>query len=161
DDSHAFLAVSMNKDAKASQHRKILDSMSRTTIQAGYNPPWIKEAMGSIPSDACGFLLGEIPAEWRKVLTESLKLRACPRTFIFHMKREGDGVSLSLTLNLDKPLMGEALRTDIETWRRRALTDWQDKFPALGKEPQTLAQLQQVLNTMSCVPNDSGGVHIQ
>jgi hypothetical protein len=161
DDSHAFLAVSLNKDAKASQHRKILENVSRTSIQAGYNPPWVKEAMGSIPSDACGFLLGEIPAEWRKALTESLKLRACPRTFILHVKREGDGVSLSLTLNLDKTGMGGALRTDIETWRRRALNDWQVKFPALRNEPQTQAQLQQVLNTMSCVPNDSGGVHIQ
>jgi hypothetical protein len=161
DDSHAFLAVLMNKDAKASQHRKILDHVSQSSIQSGYNPPWVKEAMGGIPSDACGFLLGEIPVELREVLCESLKLRACPRTFILHMKREGDGVGLSLTLNLDKAEMGGALRTDIETWRRRALNDWQAKFPALRNEPQTLAQLQQVLNTMSCVLNDSGGVRIQ
>ena len=77
------------------------------------------------------------------------------------MKREGDGVGLSLTLNLDKAGMSGALRTDIETWRRRALNDWQAKFPALRKEPQALAQLKQALNTMSCVPNDSGGVRIQ
>jgi hypothetical protein len=161
DDHWAYLAVSLNKNAKASQHRKMLNNLSGTPIPNGYNPPWIKTAVINIPRDACGFLLGEIPAEWREVLCESLKLRSCPRTFILHMKREGDGVGLSLTLNLDKPLMGGALRTDIETWRPHALSDLQGKFPALQEEQRALAQLRLVLNKMSCVPNDSGGVRIQ
>jgi hypothetical protein len=161
DDHGAYLAVSLNKNAKASRHRKILNNVSRTPIPDGYNPPWIKTAVINIPWDACGFLLGEIPAEWREVLTESLKLRECPRTFVLHMKREGDGVGLSLTLNLDKPLMGGALRTDLETWRGRALSDLQGWFPTLQEERRALAQLKLVLNKMSCVPNDSGGVRIQ
>jgi len=161
DDHGAYLAVSLSRNAKASEHRKVLDQVaSSATIPNGYNPPWVKDALAAIPPNAYGFFLGEIPAQWRKYLIEALGLRVCPRSFVCHLKREGQGVALSLTLNLDKAGTDRLLRDDLEKWRRQGIDSIQAKWPAVRKEPQALASLGQTLKTMQWQA-DRGGVRTQ
>ena len=151
DDYHAVFARSLNKDAGAPQHRKALDYLPPNNASAilayGYKPPWIQAALAGIPSNACAFVLGEIPAEWRKRLTEKMKLRACPRTFVLHGKRDGAGVVLSLRLNLDKGGDERLLLEDLNERRLLALEVLKDRFPALKKEMESLRLLRGILNS--------------
>jgi hypothetical protein len=150
DDHHAYLAASRSRDAEDSQLRKILDGLPAShSIPAGDNPPWVQEAVVNIPSNACGFLIGEIPAPLRKLLTESLNLRVCPRTFSLAAGREGDGAWLTLTLNVDKAGADQTLRDDL----LRARLEWFDlvrlQFPAVRKDSQPFAALRQTLNNLN------------
>jgi hypothetical protein len=158
DDHRVFLARAMGRDNTESQHLKALEHLSWFDLSnrprpsgdllSGYNPPWLQLALQEIPSGACGLCLGEIPAAWRKLLTEGLELRACPRTFVCSLRREDDGVALSLSLNLDKAGAELILLEDLEKWRRRVPDDLQARFPALREEPEALALLGQTLKTM-------------
>ena len=93
-------------------------------------------------------MLGEIPAEVRKLLTGALKLRVCPRSFVCRLRREGEGLSLSLTLNLDKAGAGRVLQEDLEGWRHQALRVLQAHYPTLRKEPEALALVEQTLKAL-------------
>ncbi len=147
DDSHAYLAASLNKDANASPNRNLLEQLPSSGIAAGYNPPWITSALASNPH-GCGFFIGEIPAQWRLFLTEVLKLRECPRTFVCHLSREGGGIALYLTLKVEKSGADRVLAEDLEKWRWRALNDLQARFPLLKRDQHGSAFLGQVLNNM-------------
>ena len=162
DDHHAYLAASLNRDAKGSQHRKLLDPLPAAGIGAGYNPPWIKNALSS-NSYGIGFFMGEIPAEWRRHLKEALKLRECPRSFVCHLARDPwwiggippsplppdkGALFLYLTLNVEKAGADQRLRDDLEKWRPQALRDLQTWFPALKRDRQVSALLGQILNGM-------------
>jgi hypothetical protein len=167
DDNHVFLAVSGDKNAKEAQHRKALEQMpvfnvsgkplASTNILTGYNPSWIKAALGNIPPDACGLLLGEIPAAGRKWLCDTMKLRVCPRSFALHLRRLGGGIALSLRINVDKAGAEQKLRQDLDNWRRRALNDWLALRPALRTGPKALNQLATTLNSVR-FKIDRGGV---
>jgi hypothetical protein len=147
DDNHAYLAVLPNRGAESS--RTILDGLPASqSIPVSYNPPWIKNAVINVPSNACGFLLGEIPAKLRKLLTESLQLRACPRTFVLHATREGDGVVLSLTLNVDKDGMERTLIDDLVRSRSQAFDLVHGQFPLVRKDSKALASLRQILDRL-------------
>ena len=159
DDQHVFLARAMSRDAKEAQHRKVFEQLSwfdvskewywsSANILSGYNPPWIQDALAKVPTDDCGILIGEIPVEWRKSLTDALGLRVCPRSFVCHLRKEGQGVALSLTLNLDKPGTNLILREELDKWRRQGIDSLQAKWPAVRKEQQPLASLRQTLQTM-------------
>jgi hypothetical protein len=161
DDQHFFLAQALNRQAKQDDHVKALEhlrwfvfsggkipSRSLTDILSGYNPPWITTALGTIPSDACAVFIGEIPLEGRKYLTETLSLRACPRTFVFHMRRQGEGVVVSLTLNVDKAGGELLLLDDLDAWRKQAVEVLSAKFPAVKKEREELALVEQTLKSM-------------
>jgi hypothetical protein len=158
DDNHVFLAVSGDKNAKEAQHRKALEQMpafafsgqprNSTNIMTGYNPPWIKTALFNIPRDACGMLLGEIPAAGRKWLCDTMKLGVCPRSIALHLTRRGGGIGLSLRFNVEKGRTERKLRGDLEEWRRHALSEWLAVHPALRLEPKALNQLAQTLNSV-------------
>jgi serine/threonine protein kinase len=158
DDNHVFLARSLTRGSQESQHRKALAHVNafdfanelrhEGNVLSGYNPPWLRTALEEIPPEACCMMLGEIPAEWRKVLTESLELRACPRTFVFYLKREGEEVVLSLALNLEKAGAELLSPEGLEKWRRQALDALQARFPSLRKDPEALALLGQTLNSL-------------
>jgi hypothetical protein len=149
DDENAYLAASLNPDAKASQHRKVLEKVpSGVTIPNGYNPPWVRTALSEITGDTFACLLGEIPADMRKELTQALNLRACPRTFVLSAKRTNGGIAVSLSLNVDKAGAEVQLREDLEKWQRQGLQRLQAKLPAVKKEPQALALVGQFLNSM-------------
>jgi serine/threonine-protein kinase len=158
DDNHVFLAASGDRNAGVAQHRLALEHMpafnvsgkapTSTGILAGYNPPWIKAALVNIPPDACGMLLGEIPATGRKWLCDTMKLRVCPRSFALHLKRQGGGIGLSLRINVDKAGTEQDLRGDLDKWRRNALNEWPALRPALRLEPKALNQLAQTLNSV-------------
>jgi hypothetical protein len=153
DDNHAYLAVLPNKVAEAA--RKILEGLpGGESLPASYNPPWIKTAVVNIPSNACGFLVGEIPARLRKRLTESLQLRAFPRTFVLHATREGDGVVLSLTLNVDKEETGPILRDELVKSRSQLVDLVRSQFPGVRKDSPAFAPLRQALNNLRW---DAGG----
>jgi hypothetical protein len=155
DDSHAYLAASLSRDAKASPHRKLLDPLPAAGIGAGYNPPWIKNALStSYSQHGCGVFLGEIPAEWRLILTHALRLRECPRTFACYLTREGGGIALYLNLKVEKSGADRALREDLEKWRPRALKELQGWFPLLKKDQQGSALLGQILNNMHWKSSD-------
>jgi len=117
----------------------------------------MKAALAEIPADACGLGLGEIPAEWRKFLTEALGLRACPRTFVFSLRRESEGDALGLSLNVEKAGAELILLEDLERWRLQGLDVLQAKFPTLRKEPEALALLGQALQTMRWGANPGSG----
>ena len=96
DDYRVFLAGYLDGKAKGSQHGKVLEELPepfsyskgrgpQTNFLSGYNPPWLRAALGEIPPNAFGLLMGEIPAEVRNLLTEALELRECPRTFVFYL----------------------------------------------------------------------------
>lgn len=167
DDNHVFLAVSGDKNAKEAQHRKALEQMpafaisgqprNPMTITSGYNPPWIKETLLNLPKDACGMLLGEIPAAGRKWLRDTVKLRVCPRSFVLHMTRQGGGLHLSLRLNVDKAGTEKDLQKDLDNWRRNALNNWLALHPALRTESKALNQLVQTLNRVQ-FKSDRGSV---
>src|SRR5581483_11621385 len=99
DDHRVFLARALGGDGKEAEHLKALEFLRwfhrsnaprpSGDLLSGYRPPWLQIALGEIPPDACALALGEIPAGWRKLLKEALKLRVCPRTFAFHLQREG------------------------------------------------------------------------
>ena len=160
DDRRVFLARAMNS-SKAADHRKVLEQLPwfavrpwpptvgfspEASLLTGYHPPWVRTALGQIPFDACGFCLGEIPTEGRKWLSDTLKLRATPRRFAFFLKRDGDGVGVSLRLNMDKAGAELLLQEDLEKWRRDGLGELQARFPDTRKEPEAIALLAQVLN---------------
>jgi hypothetical protein len=160
-DNSAYLGVSLRKDATASHHRNLLEKVpSSVTIPNGYNSPWIRSALASIPHDACGLFLGEIPDALRKDLTDALHLRVCPRTFVLNLRRQGQGVACSLTLNLDKAGTDRILREDLDKWRPHALNDLQARFPLLKNEPQGSALLGQILNNLHWQSN-GGSVQTQ
>jgi hypothetical protein len=92
--------------------------------------------------------LGDIPADLRRLLIEALHLRVCPRSFACQLRREGGGLALSLTLNLDKAGTDRTLQEDLETWRRQALGALQARYPALRQEPEALALVRQTLTGM-------------
>jgi hypothetical protein len=158
DDRRLFLARSLKEGSKEAEHRKALELHRRLggegrpgpagDLLSGYQPPWVQMALQKIPSDACALFLGEIPAEWRKRLSDVLGLRVCPRTFACHVRREGNGLALSLTLNLAKPGGEQTLREDLDVWRRQALEGLQFQFPALRREGKALASARQVLKTL-------------
>jgi hypothetical protein len=168
DDNHAFLACSGARDAGAEQHRKALEQVSvfnfagarrpAGDVLTGYNPPWMRAALANVPGDACGLFLGEIPAELRKLLTEALHLRACPRSFICHLRKEGQVVVVSLTLNLDKAGAEVTLRDDLEKWRRQGLGELKARYPALQKEREALTLVEQTLRGMRWKANGGGPV---
>jgi hypothetical protein len=150
DDHSAFLAVSGAKEARTSDHRKVLDRIaSAPPIPAGYNPPWVKAALDVLPMDAYGFFIGEVPDELRKTLAEALGLRVTPRSIVCHLRRQGQGTTLSLTLNVDKAGTETMLRDDLDKWRRQGTDGWRAKWPILNKEPQALRQLGDTVRTMS------------
>jgi serine/threonine-protein kinase len=158
DDNHAHLACAGGADAEADQHRKVLEKvpafnfsnarLPAGNVLSGYNPPWLRNALNEVPRDACGLFAGDIPADLRKVLTEEFKLRACPRSFFCVLTKRGSGVSVSLTLNVDKAGADLLLAQDLEQWRRRALEMWRSRYPALDKEPEALALVGHPLQTM-------------
>jgi hypothetical protein len=158
DDNHVFLARSMRQGAAAPQHLKALEQhhlfdfaqsyKHSGDILSGYNPPWVKSALAEIPSDACGVLLGEIPAAWRKFFTEALNLRVCPRTFVLHLRRENQDVGVSLTLSVDNTGADVMLQEDLEEWSKKGLDAWKDRFASLRAEPERLALVGLTLKTM-------------
>jgi serine/threonine-protein kinase len=170
DDRRVFLARCMQSGSKPAQHMKGLEQLPglalpreprpvgsggwpagegrSANLLSGYQPPWIRTALAEIPADACGLLLGEIPIEWRKVLREGLELRTCPRTFVLYMKRQGQGVAISLRLNLEKAGAELILSQDLEKWRRQGFGVLQARVPFLCEEPEVLALLGQTLKTM-------------
>jgi hypothetical protein len=148
DDHHAYLAASGVRDGTASQHHKLAKTLpSSVSIQGGYNLPWVKDAVDGMSSDTWGFFLGEIPAELRNLLTESLELRVCPHSFILTLSGKSDAPSLSLTLNVDKAETAVLLRDDLKKWSRQAVAVLRVAFPALAKE-KALAALEQTLQGM-------------
>ncbi len=154
DDSHAYIAASLSRDVKTRQHRKLLDGLPGSGIASGYHPPWIISALSSNPH-GLGFLIGEIPADWRGFLTKALKLRRLfPRTFVCHLAREvpppgeGGGFSLYLTLNVEKDGADRELRDDLEKWRPRALGDLQARFALLKGDQEASRLLGQILSNM-------------
>jgi hypothetical protein len=161
DDQHVFLARSLGKDATEAKHMKALERLPEVGARPavylfsgdnlsghGYNPPWIYESLAKIPPNACGAFLGEIPDVYRKALTDFLKLRVCPHSFVFHMRRQGQDIVCSLTLNLDKAGTDAMLRDDLEQWRLGALNELQVRFPLLKKDRQGSTLLGQILNSM-------------
>jgi hypothetical protein len=149
DDHHAYLAASGARDGTASQHHKLAKTLpSSVSIQGGYNLPWVKDAVDGMSSDTWGFILGEIPAELRNLLTESLGLRVCPRSFILTLSGQSDAPSLFLTLNVDKAETAVFLRDDLNKWSHQAVDILRASFPALQKEKNALAALGQTLKGM-------------
>ena len=92
--------------------------------------------------------MGEIPAEVRNLLTEALELRECPRTFVFYLKRENQGVALSVVLNTEKAGAELLLRDDLEKWRQQGLQVLKARFPRLKAKPGALRLLGHTLQTM-------------
>ncbi len=167
DDNHLYLARSLKGGDKADRHRQALEYVSwfdprgtavnRGDLLSGYNPPWIKTALAQVPNNVCGLFLGEIPAEWRQLLTRSLGLPACPRPLVVHLRREGEGIGLSLSLQVEKAGSEQRLRDDLETWCRRGLTDDQAKKLGLGEQPEAVKLLGQTLKTMRWEANPAKG----
>jgi serine/threonine-protein kinase len=158
DDSRVFLARSFDRAGKDPlTDLQVLQSVAPFAagnrpraagdLLSGYQPPWVKTALNETPRGACGLALGEIPAAWRKALTETLGLRACPRTFAFHLERQGAGVAFTLSLYLDKAGAEQVLLEDLETWRRGSLNSLLAAFPALRQEPLALALVGERLQT--------------
>jgi hypothetical protein len=153
----AFLARSLHRNSEDPQHLMALEQLpwfdrtngprpSEDDLLFGSNPPWLQAALKEIPPDVCGLFIGEIPYEWRNLLTRELGLRRCPRSFVVHLRREGDGVVLSLRLNPETAGEELILQQDLEKWCRRGLDDLQYRwFPTLRQEPQALALLGQTL----------------
>src|SRR5262249_9794447 len=145
DDRRAYLACCPGKDSKGPQHLRVLEQLPFLdegngpgvvpNLLSGYQPPWLRKALGEVPPDVCALFLGEILSAWRKLLTEALGLRSCPRTFVSSLKREGQGVALSLTLNLEVAGAELILQEDLEKWRLRALDTLQARFPGTRQEP--------------------------
>jgi len=166
EDNHAFLARSL-KSGKESEHRKVLGQVNGFgfpngppvlgNLLSGYNPPWLKAALAEVPPDACGLCLGEIPPEWRKVLTGALGFRACPRPFVFYLRGEGDGVGLYLSLHVDKAGAEQTLQQDLQNWCRRGATDLRARYPVLGREPKDLELLAQTLKRIRWGANPGSG----
>lgn len=183
-DNHVFLARSLKKGAGELQHRRILEQVQPVEpnnfppspgtfpgmfppsplgspligpLLTGYHPPWVKTALAEIPPDACGLFLGEIPPDWRKVLTETLELRVCPRTFVMTLRRWGAGVSVSLSFFVDKAGGEILLQEDLETWRRKVLDVLQARYPALRKEPEALALLGNTMKGLAWQANPGSG----
>jgi hypothetical protein len=158
DDNHAYLAGSLAQGATGAEHLQALEQggvfdFSNVwapvgPVLTGYNPPWVKEALAKLQPDACGFCLGELPAEWRQLLRDSLKLRVSPRTFVAHLRRHSSAVTLSLTLSVDRPSEALLLRDDLEKWRTQALDEWRERYPAIKGEPGALALVGQALKSM-------------
>jgi hypothetical protein len=157
-DQRLFLTRSLNPGDKGSQHLNVLEHIPCfdfsgngprpwVNIPSGNNPPWLPSGLSEIPPDACGFCVGEIPAAWREALTEGLKLRTCPQSFVCYLKREDEGVALSLNLNVEKPGAELILMEDLEKWRLQALDVLQARFPELREEPEAMALLRQTLKT--------------
>jgi hypothetical protein len=172
DDRHAFLARSLNRDAEESEHLTALKqlpafafpegtSRPAANVLSGYNPPWVRAALAEVPADACGLLLGEIPVELRKLLTEALHLRVCPRSLSCHVRRAHRGLTLSLTLNLDKAGADRILQEDLETWRHQALGVLQLHYPALRKEPGALAVVGETLKSMRWAAHGGASVRTE
>jgi hypothetical protein len=163
DDRHAYLATYLNRQGQPRQLLGILDKVpSSVNVLSGYNPPWVKAALNAVPSDACGFFLGEIPASWHDFLTDALCiwLRVRPRSFVCHLKKESQGVTLFLTLNVDLAKEDVILRDDLERWRGQALDALRRKHPALEREPAAMALLLQILHRMRWHA-DGGSVRTQ
>jgi hypothetical protein len=158
DEHRVFLARAMNS-GKEADHRKALELLPWFATQGplfrselGYNLlngqhlPWIRTVLGQIPPDTCAFCLGEIPAEWRNWLSESLKLRATPRRVYVSLKHENAGNVVSVRLNVDKAGAELLLKDDLEKWRRQGLDELQTRFHVLKKEAEAIALLTQVLD---------------
>jgi serine/threonine protein kinase len=158
DDRRAFLARAVHREAKdAPGDRDVLERLQWfdrsgragewSDLVTGYQPPWLQKALAEIPSDARGLCVGEIPAAWRKLLTESLSLRACPRSFVLDLKRRGDGVVVSLRLNTEKPGTERILSEDVEKCRRQALDMLQARYPVLRQEPKAIGLIGNTLRS--------------
>ncbi len=157
DDHHAYLAVYGNPRNQAPELLKIQKQVpSSVNILSSYNVPLIKNVLNSIPQDACGFFLGVIPVAWRNALTDALNiwLRVHPRSFVCHLKKESQGVTFFLALNVDKAKAEGMLRDDLERWRGQALDTLRKKYPALRKEREALAALGQILQRMHWTVNN-------
>jgi hypothetical protein len=158
DDRRAFLAHAVDRQAKdAPGDREVLERLpwfdrsgktgDWSDLLTGYQPPWLQKALAEIPPDACALCLGEIPAAWRKLLSESLSLRACPRSFVLNLKRRGDGVVVSLRLNTEKPGTERILSEDVEKCRRQALDMLQTRYPVLRQEPKAMGLIGNTLRS--------------
>jgi serine/threonine-protein kinase len=156
DDHRAFLARSIGQGAGGpTSHLEVLEllpwldqpdkSRPWSDLDTGYKPPWLQMALGELPPKICGMCLGEIPLAWRKSMTETLALRSCPRTFVFHMKREGDAVALTLSLNLEKPGGEVTLTQQLDRWYHQQLAELEFTFPATRSEPKALALIRKSL----------------
>jgi hypothetical protein len=149
DDNSAFLGASLKPGADAAQHRKTLEkARSTTTITNGYRPPWVNTALSSVSLNVCGFVIGEIPSEWRKPLADALKLRVCPRSFVLAMQRVDNGVSLFLTLNVEREGAAQTLREDMDKTSKQAAYLLQKRFPAVNAEPEALALFNRILQIL-------------
>jgi len=158
DDHKMILARSMKTNARESQHLQALEEIpsfdfahaphGAANILSSYNPPWLRTALAEIPPDACGLVLGEIPSEWRNRLGEAMDLRTCPRTFVCYLKKETNGVTLFLSLNVDNAGAELILREDLEKWRLQGLDVLKAMFPGIRKEPAALAVVGKTLKTM-------------
>jgi hypothetical protein len=157
EDRRLVLARSMNSDYKESHHRKVLERIPSfdfssdkprpwVNLLAGNNPPWFRTALGEIPPDACGLFVGQVPTAWRKVLAERLRFRTCPSTFVCYLKREGDGVALSLSFGVESAGAAQTLTDDLEKWRRQGLDGLRAELPPLNDE--ALAILGKTLETL-------------
>jgi hypothetical protein len=165
DDQRFFLARSLRNNSQSEQLKVLAgvrgfadDGDQPLSLVSGYQPPWMSTALAKVPRDACALLLGEIPLEWRKELTEVLHLHACPRTFVAQMKRQGPGVVLSLALHVDRAGAEKILCSDLEQWRREALEALTARYPKLLWEPGALRQLEQTLKTMRWGAKAGSGV---
>jgi serine/threonine-protein kinase len=170
-DDRLFLASAGGRDNGTGKHLDALKMLHRFDFSGsprpqtknllyGYQPPWVRAALEEVPADPFALVVGEIPAVVRKELTDSLGLRACPRSLVLHLKRSGDNIVLSLTLNVEKKGAELLLQEDLEQWRRTATNALQDRFLALRKEPEAVALVGQALKTARWGANPGGCVRI-
>jgi hypothetical protein len=162
-----FLARSAKRGDKGAQHLRVLERLPIFDFSSG---PWptgnlltgdppirFHAALAEVPWDASGFLVGDIPAGWPEALTEALSLRVCPNRFIAYLKREGEGVALSLTFYVDRAGAELLLQEELERWRRDGLDALQTRFPKLRDEPEALALVGQTLKVMRWGANTGNG----
>jgi serine/threonine protein kinase len=158
DDHRVFLAGYVGGPARGARQEEVLGELSwfdftrgplnPKNVLDGYNPPWLQAALGEMPPGISGFVIGDIPAGVRNWLTEALGLRVCPRNFVLSLQREGEGVALSVTLNVERTGADLILLEDLEKWRRQGLDVLQARFPVLRAEPEALALVGHTLKTM-------------
>lgn len=156
-DQRLFLARDLGDGSKEADHRKALHRVpaflkgtagTAGDLLSGYHPPWLQTALAELPPNVCAMCVGEIPAEWRKALTEALELRRCPRSFVLHATRDGEGLILSVTLNVQKAGEESLLLEDLDAWERQAVKKLQAWFPAMGEDRGALARLGEAVKNM-------------
>jgi hypothetical protein len=162
-----FLACSAKRGDKGAQHLRVLERLPIFDFSSG---PWptgnlltgdppirLHAALAEVPWFANGFLVGEIPADWREALAEGLKLRACPNRLVASLKQDGEGVVLSLTFYVEKAGQELILQEELERWRRDGLDDLQTRIPKLREEPEALTLVRHSLKIMRWGANPGSG----